>query len=108
MEERIIKYLEGLANGTIKPYDEEHGLCACLEEKGLKIPRLSQIFESWDKCSGNTIYPVPDPEGETDSCTKYRNTSDMWGGKYGELRKELCQFIADNVRDNGLPEDWED
>ena len=29
MEERIVEYLEGLADGTVEPFDEELGLCAC-------------------------------------------------------------------------------
>lgn len=108
MKERIIEYLEGLANNTVKPANIEHGLCVCLAKERLKIPRLSKILGLWDKCSGNTIYPVPDPEGEVDACTKYLNTSNMWVGEYGKLRKELCQHVADYIKENGLPVDYDD
>jgi len=103
VEEAIIIFLEGLANGTIEPIDTMLGLCSCLSEEGLKIPEMRQIMENWDSFSGSALYPVPDPAGELDACTKYQSTSDMWGGEYGKLRKELCQYLADHIKENGLP-----
>ena len=103
MEQEIIEYLEGLARGVIELTDTRVGLCSCLSEEGLKIPRLSRIFESWSKYSGDIAFPVPDPEGRGDAYTKYRQAGDMWEGDYGDLRKELCQYLADHIKENGLP-----
>lgn len=108
MKERIIKYLEGLASGTIEPWDVEQGLCYSLEQEGLHIPKLGKIIETWDKYSGDDDYPVPDPaEAEADPYLKYHNTADIWTGEYGELRRELCQYIADYIKENRLPVDYD-
>ena len=104
MKDEIIEYLEGLASGTIEPPDKEFGLCYSLKQEGLHIPRLSQIFESWDRFSGDPDHPVPHPKKETkiDACRKYHKTANLWKGKYGRLRKELCQYVADYIAENGL------
>lgn len=108
MEERIIEYLEGLANDTIEPANTTSGLCFCLSQKGLRIYGMYEIFKSWNKFSGDGLYPVPDPEGRVTPSTKYLNTYNIWVGDYGELRKELCQYLADHIKENSLLVNYED
>ena len=103
VEKEIIEYLKGLASGTIKPADTRLSLCCCLEQEGLRIPKLSQIFESWSKYSGDIAYPIPDPKGWGSAYTKFCRAGDMWEGEYGDLRRELCQYIADYIKEHGIP-----
>lgn len=55
---------------------------------------LHECFRSWPKYSGDTGYPVPDPDHPKDASKAfdayYRN-GNVWAGEYGELRYELLQ-----------------
>ena len=104
-EGRVVDYLEGLARGTIEPESFKGGLCFCLETKGIKIPKLKQIFKSWSKFSGEVSYPVPDPYNKRAIAAyeRFHESSGMWEGEYGKLRKELCQYVADYIKDHGNP-----
>ena len=107
----FVEWLEGLADGTEKLFDEKFGLCYHIEtvydnymseefiSKWDDLVAMDDIFSSWDKFSGIRGYPVPAPEGE-DICPiviyEHYNEYDLnkWVGAYGDLRKELCRHIA--------------
>jgi len=65
---------------------------------------LYKIFKRWPKFSGNINYPVPavyyyNPDIE------YNNSSNLWQGGYGDLRKELLQFCIDELSKEVSPQD---
>lgn len=118
--ERIIDHLKGLADGTIEPLDTESGLCSELyyfieEYLGLSKPRwfdfkcghLRDTFKKWPKSSGSTAYPVPNPDcvvGEyfVDQAEDiYEERVNLWADdEYGNLRRELCTFVADELQES--------
>lgn len=61
------------------------------------IPDLSQ---KWPKFSGFPAYPVPVPEGSNPLYTcmeMYDSVLNKWEGEYGELRRELLQFLIEEL-----------
>ena len=52
-------------------------------------------FESWDKFSGDRLYPVPSPDGSITPKDCYRYTSNRWVGDYGKLRMELLNHLIE-------------
>lgn len=115
--QEFVEWLEGLADGSIQPFDEECGLCYQIEEvydgymtydfkdKWDDLIEIDDIYESWDKFSGIQGYPVPAPNNEEgilcpkDIYTSYaHNDLSKWEGAYGDLRKELCQHVANELR----------
>lgn len=118
--QEIIEWFEGLADGSVEPFDVKSGLCSQIDVvcsvymtnefifKWDELIEIEEIYESWDKFSGRHRYPVPAPEGEdaVDGITcpeeVYQDYGEynlnMWKGAYGDLRKELCQHVANELR----------
>jgi hypothetical protein len=116
----LIKWFEGLADGSIKPFCNGYGLCSQIDEvyenymtdefisKWDTLVEMDNIYASWDKFSGRHCYPVPAPicedaveditcpEGMYDYYIDHN--LDMWEGAYGDLRKDLCRHVANELR----------
>lgn len=56
---------------------------------------LTSLFMSWPKYSGNSAYPVPHPDCESDCA--YNATTMMWEGAYGDLRRELLDHCINEL-----------
>ncbi len=82
----------------------DKGLCTHL----LWVDRnlLHSLFRSWEKYSGNSIFPVPDPEGLSHSF-KYNITTNKFAlyTKYGRLRWKLVDHMI-NECERILKEEW--
>ncbi len=86
-----------------------HGLCGnlevrfshlCLEwEVKCSLRAIRNIlFKEWPKYSKDIEYPVPsDLIGYSPASAFWINMS-KWDGTYGDLRKELLQFMIDSLR----------
>lgn len=111
--QELIDWFEGLADGSIKPFDVECGLCSQIDGVYVdymtdafiaewdELIEMDDIYKSWDKFSGRHCYPVPAPECEEfTTCPEVRydhylsNNLNMWEGEYGNLRKDLCRHVA--------------
>lgn len=55
---------------------------------------LRRLFKLWPKFSGHSVYPVPG--GYTDFW-RAAGTRRMWSGEYGNLRKELLNFMIEQL-----------
>lgn len=116
----LIKWFEGLADGSIKPFYRGSGLCSqiertyddCMTDEFISkwdnnLIEMDDIYKSWDKFSGRHGYPVPTPaceDGVEDiTCPEgmyhhyINNDLNMWEGAYGELRKDLCRHVANEL-----------
>ncbi|QLA10713.1 hypothetical protein TH2_147 [Shewanella phage Thanatos-2] len=54
------------------------------------------LFEKWSKFSGDISYPVPSPDQSLDEYDIYwisNKDGRLWIGEYGDLRKELLNFL---------------
>ena len=60
---------------------------------------IKHYSRSWDKYSGNAVYPVPDPLGES-STLAYCRPKDLWVGEYGALRYELLDHLIKEVQND--------
>lgn len=56
------------------------------------------IFKEWPNYSGDIRYPVPSLFPLISSENLYYHTDNMWIGEYGDLRKELLQFMIDSLK----------
>lgn len=117
--QELINWFEGLADGSIKPFNVDYGICYQIDEvyenymtdelisKWDGLINLYDIYGSWDKFSGRHCYPVPAPECEDgvegvtcpEAMYDYYSYNDlnMWEGDYGDLRKDLCRHIAKEI-----------
>ena len=98
----VINYLRGLASGK-SPLVVSEGICVNLSDKCYKCVLDAHHLISyhaiyWDKYSGDETYPVPSTDHLTNSDAYWYNIhSNLWIGKYGALRRDLCGFIADRL-----------
>lgn len=53
-----------------------------------------RLFRLWPRCSGDTVYPVPGGHEAFWFAIRYGS---MWSGKYGKLRKELLNFMIEQL-----------
>lgn len=74
-----------------------HGICgeigphrACFDKRG----GLRRLFGLWPKFSGNSTFPVP---GGEEAFRLAAGTKRMWSGEYGQLRKELLNFMIEQL-----------
>lgn len=49
--------------------------------------------KSWPLYSGDHNYPVPATSADTSATAAYYRAEHMWEGKYGNLRKQLLDFV---------------
>lgn len=98
-----IDLLRALGTGAAYPRNTIYGICAeikrlegaCLITQNAVEHICDHMMQLWPKYSGNRIYPVPHP---TKTPVKaFIHTDNLWIGKYGALRKELCLWLADQL-----------
>ena len=108
--EELIDHLEKLGKGEIPPSRSCYGICTELVAVG-GLGNMTRFVacrsKGWAHHSGNDYYPVPHPEwpyrplkGFVDA-GQSRWTDD----EYGDLRRGLCLYLAQSLRDNPK-EDW--
>jgi len=90
-----IERLRELANGDA-PENTCVGLCG--EMKPYPIINIPILAEGWSKHSGSKFYPIPATSSpDCSALDEYSRTMNLWCGKQGELRRELCSYIADKL-----------
>lgn len=55
---------------------------------------LRRLFRLWPKYSGDVVYPIPGSYQAYRFAKKYGS---MWSGEYGKLRKELLNFMIEQL-----------
>ncbi len=98
---KIVK--EQVETGTARPY---RAICVALEKLELDtfVPvadQLQPLFERWPKYSGMGGYPVPSPVSKFGAAEMYYyalEESLMWTGEYGDLRRELLDFLLEETK----------
>lgn len=97
-KKQVINYLFRLGKGQIDPVSRKHGICYSLEILfGVDYFDLVDLTARWELFSDDITYPVPSPNKKISSAEYYHRTKDVWIGRYGKLRKELCLFLADQL-----------
>ena len=101
---KIASHLEGLANKTIKPLYWNSGLCRELRFLKTSIRDLVDI-RMWPKFSGDINYPIT--TGSKTPEFEYNYTIGKWkDDEYGNARRELCAWIASQLREQVLVKTW--
>ena len=59
-----------------------------------KSEDLRRLFRLWPKFSGCAVYPVP---GSGAAFSRAVSTKRLWSGEYGKLRKELLNFMIEQL-----------
>jgi hypothetical protein len=90
------------------------GMCCLVQAEEFEILPWwwKDVFREWEHFSGNHSFPVPDVHEETGvlysdnkpprlAMRIYgRSAEEMWGaGDYAELRRHLCAFVSDWLRE---------
>ena len=77
----------------------ENGICICLvylyDISDLYVQDIMKRALKWPSYSGNALFPVPHPKKTPNR--GYMEESNVWKGEYGELRKELAAWLADEL-----------
>jgi hypothetical protein len=94
MKVEIIEHLRKLGRREIEPINTTAGICEELRDL-FKVAYYHTIntAKKWLWHSGDSGFPVPSPGKDPED--KYFDTPDKWSGSYGERRRELCLFLAD-------------
>ena len=53
------------------------------------------VYDNWDKFSGDYMYPVPSPDENMTPEEYYYYTPNKWGGEYGKLRMDLLDRMIE-------------
>ncbi|QLA10700.1 hypothetical protein TH2_134 [Shewanella phage Thanatos-2] len=62
---------------------------------------LRYIFSKWPKFSGSYSYPIPSmTEGVSSSGIFWNDDIPLWAGVYGDLRRELLDFLINWLNEN--------
>lgn len=82
-----------------------HGACILLIDAGLYPQPFLNIAEHWEHHSTRNLYPVPHPDHREDNERRFSAAKwafeelHPWQGEYGKLRRDLCQFVAREIRE---------
>lgn len=100
--------LEALYSIKAEPGYRTCGICdnvECLldeldEDDERKVNRiLRDLFVSWPKFSGDIIYPIKAPGYQTGEASYLSEENhNKWEGEYGNLRKELLDFLINSLK----------
>lgn len=94
------------ASGAVTPTLTTSGICGNLNIGGDGAYLVAELAAGWAHHSGSSNFPVPDPApgsrkdffADTElACMIYCRVMDLWAGKYGELRRDLCRYMAEKV-----------
>ncbi len=91
-KKKLIEALKQLIGGKIP--NEYCGICSNVRHiTNIYCSEYNKYFLTWKHFSGDDLYPVPSPNKKYYPSICYSKRIDMWTGKYGELRKDLCKHI---------------
>lgn len=94
------------------PVSLQEGICENVRCVGASsISPMPSLWVHWPKYSGHVAYPVPAPPDKDQrvwlSGSYYMAVNagggDMWAGEYGELRKELLNWLIDTIEEHLEP-----
>ena len=92
------RHLRKLGNNKINPTVPGMGICCEIELKyGTKtLKQVKLLFRQWPEFSGRKVFPVPHPT--LGPSVAFLTQNPLWGNdEYGDARRRLCKFIADNL-----------
>lgn len=97
---RIVEWLEK-APETIKK--KESGICKNLEEAFLMLDSeefVAILSKGWPKHSDSVYFQIPatDEKCSGSGTAQYLLCDNLWEGEQGQLRVELCKYMADQLR----------
>ena len=94
------------------PTTLQEGICENIRHVGApNIYPMPSLWVHWPKFSGHVAYPVPAPSDKDQRVwlpgSYYMAVNagggDMWAGEYGELRKELLNWLIDTIEEHLEP-----
>ena len=89
----------------VEARSESRSICSAIDKRHHK--RLRKLWRKWERFSGDDFFPVPSPTPHLESpCEAFLAADDIldyWYGAYGENRKELLQFLIDQISEGLWP-----
>lgn len=115
----LSKFLMKLSKKRISIFDRDRGICELIHRKfdrGIFLETfIREMYVRWPYFSGNKAFPVPMPKVREaavraeicgikyDKLLKeaaiisFCTSRNKWIGEYGELRRDLCRHIANEL-----------
>jgi hypothetical protein len=94
--ETLATRLRTFSTGEETPIDPSCGICWFVH---CEHPTLSgitrKIMMGWPKATGDKDYPVPHPTMSGED--SYSLTDNLWIKEYGDLRRELCLYLSEEL-----------
>lgn len=103
----IIQHLLQLADSKIQPTCPDVGICSELNYFAQlhDIPEpypyqldtyqlIKVLSQYWPKHSGDPAYPIPSSDPDLSAEVFYYECSNLWTREQGNLRRELCRYMA--------------
>lgn len=103
-QKEIVNYLRELGREEREVPEVARGICGnLLDEYEYEV--RSSVFAMWPKFSGDRRFPVPSTDSSLTAeqmFSVFSDAEDLWTGEYGQLRKDLCLWLADYYEKNGI------
>lgn len=102
---KVIQFFEKLSDVRATNQSPYLGICEyyCKKFNGynyLRLQEIKLIWEEWEHHSGDSLYPIPaTSEDLTSPHDQFMSTANLWEGEQGELRKQLCKFTAEKLKE---------
>ena len=109
----LCNHLVRLGEGKVTPLDLSMGVCneiqnllwtSYTENPESLLNFVRGISRNWKYFSGHLNFPVPvsrtlvgNAASARIACESYHDLQNLWEGEYGELRREFCLFIVDEL-----------
>lgn len=109
MNKALIEHLRGLGTGEITPlWGGAFGICdelVNLHKRGCisssEMQHCSRLMQDWPEFSGDPEFPVPSADSQLNEEGAFLDSENLWSGKYGDNRKQLCLWLADQLEKEG-------
>lgn len=106
--EILLEALENVEGIVKRGYVRLGGICDALNHQVVMMNYHSDYrnevydlmtfyWEKWPKYSGIRLFPVPGPMGEY-ALEAWGDHIDKWSGPYGDLRKDLLNFLIESIK----------
>lgn len=111
LKKQMSKHLNKLGTGEVEPKVIGLGICDELTQFTLEnaigywsVFVVQELSKSWSEFSGEKDFPITDPEYPDNPFKSYIYKANLWAGAYGEARKRLCLFLAEELKSVSVKE----
>ena len=96
-----LEILELLQNIVDRKHTPEVGICwAISHTTNILYSEIQKWMKGWPHHSGDDHYPIPATRKGCSPEEQYNCRFNFWGGKQGDYRRDLCQYLIHYINDH--------